>query len=77
MADTVWGRVEKSHWIGDGSNKAPHVIDVLKDQNYPYCNKLWSDARPWINAGKMQLRHIMVGILTPASAGKAAALGPL
>ena len=34
----------------------------------PYCNKLWADARPWVDAGKLQLRHVMVGILTPTSA---------
>jgi len=74
MADAVWGQVEKSHWIADGSGKAPRIVYVLTDPNCPYCNKLWSDARPWVNAGKVQLRHIMVGILTPTSAGKAAAL---
>ena len=74
MADAAWGQVEKSHWIADGSGKAPRIVYVLTDPNCPYCNKLWSDARPWINAGKVQLRHIMVGILTPTSAGKAAAL---
>ena len=74
MADAVWGQVEKSHWIADGSGKAPRIVYVLTDPNCPYCNKLWSDARPWVKAGKVQLRHIMVGILTPTSAGKAAAL---
>lgn len=74
MADAVWSQVEKSHWIADGLSKAPRIVYVLTDPNCPYCNKLWSDARPWINAGKVQLRHIMVGILTPTSAGKAAAL---
>ena len=74
MADAVWGQVVKSHWIADGSGKAPRIVYVLTDPNCPYCNKLWSDARPWVNAGKVQLRHIMVGILTPTSAGKAAAL---
>ena len=74
MADAVWGQVEKSHWIADGSGKAPRIVYVLTDPNCPYCNKLWSDARPWVNAGKVQLRHIMVGVLTSTSAGKAAAL---
>ena len=74
MADAVWGQVEKSHWIADGSGKAPRIVYVLTDPNCPDCNQLWSDARPWVNAGKVQLRHIMVGILTPTSAGKAAAL---
>ena len=74
MANAVWGQLEKSHWIADGREGAPRTVYVFTDPNCPYCNKLWADARPWVNAGKLQLRHVMVGILTPTSAGKAAAL---
>ena len=74
MADAVWTQLEKSHWIADGRDGAPRTVYVFTDPNCPYCNKLWSDARPWVDAGKVQLRHVMVGILTPTSAGKAAAL---
>ncbi|WP_332742707.1 thiol:disulfide interchange protein DsbG [Hydrogenophaga sp.] len=74
MSEAVWGNLEKSHWIADGRSDAPRTVYVFTDPNCPYCNKLWDDARPWIDAGKVQLRHVMVGILTPTSAGKAAAL---
>ena len=74
MANAVWGQLEKSHWIADGREGAPRTVYVFTDPNCPYCNKLWADARPWVDAGKLQLRHVMVGILTPTSAGKAAAL---
>lgn len=74
MTDGAWAQVERSKWIADGSDKAPKIVYVMTDPNCPYCNKLWSDARPWVDSGKVQLRHIMVGILTPTSAGKAAAL---
>ncbi len=74
IADSVWGRLEKSRWIADGRDGAPRIVYVFTDPNCPYCNKLWADARPWVDAGKVQLRHVMVGILTPTSAGKAAAL---
>lgn len=74
MGDAVWRQLEKSHWIADGREGAPRTVYVFTDPNCPYCNKLWSDARPWVDAGKVQLRHVMVGILTPTSAGKAAAL---
>jgi len=53
---------------------APRTVYVFTDPNCPYCNKLWVDARPWVDAGKVQLRHVVVGILTPTSAGKTAAL---
>ncbi len=74
MAEAIWGRLEKSHWIADGRADAPRTVYVFTDPNCPYCNKLWADARPWVDAGKLQLRHVVVGILTPTSAGKAAAL---
>ncbi len=30
----------------------------------------WEQARPWVKAGKVQLRHIMVGIIREDSAAK-------
>lgn len=71
---TIWQQVERSHWVQDGSDKAPRIVYVLTDPNCPFCNKLWVDARPWVSAGKVQLRHVIVGVLTATSAGKAAAL---
>lgn len=74
ITDRVWSQLQHSHWVADGSDKAPRTVYVFTDPNCPYCNKLWSDARPWVDAGKVQLRHVIVGILTPTSPGKAAAL---
>ena len=47
---------------------------MFTDPNCPYCNQLWNDARPWVESGQVQLRHILVGILKPSSEGKAAAI---
>ena len=74
MTDSVWGRLQSSRWVADGSDKAPKTVYVFTDLNCPYCNKFWSDARPWVDTGRVQLRHVIVGILTPTSPGKAAAL---
>ena len=74
MTDKAWKQLEKSTWIADGNKNAPRVIYTFTDPNCPYCNKFWNDARPWIKSGKVQLRHVMVAILTPTSPGKAAAL---
>jgi thiol:disulfide interchange protein DsbG len=68
----AWDTVQTTHWVADGSAKAPREIYVFTDPNCPYCNKLWADARPWVEAGKVQLRHILVGVIRPDSAGKAA-----
>lgn len=74
MTDGAWSKLEASHWIEDGKKGAPRTVYVFTDPNCPYCNKFWSDARPWVDSGKVVLRHVMVGILTPTSADKAAAL---
>jgi len=74
MTETVWTLLQQSRWLADGTDKAPRTVYVFTDPNCPYCNKFWADARPWVDAGKVQLRHVIVGILTPTSPGKAAAL---
>lgn len=74
MTDRVWSQLEKSTWIGDGKKTAPRVVYTFTDPNCPYCNKFWKEARPWVDGGKVQLRHVMVAILGPTSPGKAAAL---
>lgn len=74
MTAGVWKELEGSRWIADGKPSAQRVVYMFTDPNCPYCNKFWSDARPWVDSGKVQIRHVIVGILTPTSQGKAAAL---
>lgn len=74
LSAKVWKQLEGSTWIADGAKNAPRVVYTFTDPNCPYCNKFWSEARPWVTGGKVQLRHVMVGILRPNSPGKAAAL---
>ncbi|MGR2739589.1 thiol:disulfide interchange protein DsbG [Billgrantia sp. Q4P2] len=70
----LWQRLEQSHWIADGSADAPRVIYTFTDPNCPYCRQFWETARPWVEAGHVQLRHVMVGVLQQNSPAKAAAL---
>lgn len=70
----VWTQLGQSRWIADGRDDAPRKVYVFTDPNCPFCAKFWADARPWVDAGKVQLRHVIVGILTPTSAGRAVAL---
>ena len=70
----AWDKLQASHWVRDGQAGAPRVVYVFTDPDCPFCNKFWADARPWVESGKVELRHVMVGILTPTSAGKAAAI---
>ena len=74
ISDKTLKLLEQSAWIAAGANTAPRVVYTFTDPNCPYCNKFWNDAQPWIKAGKVQVRHVIVGILGPTSPGKAAAL---
>ena len=70
----TWADLAQARWIADGRDDAPRKVYVFMDANCRYCTKFWSDARPWVNSGKVQLRYIMVAVIAPTSAGKAATL---
>lgn len=74
LDESVWQQLGTSRWIADGEESATRVVYVFTDPNCPYCHKFWSDARPWVSSGKVQLRHVLVGVLGPTSPAKAAAL---
>ena len=74
MGQQAWSDLERTHWIGDGKPDAPLIAYVFTDPNCPYCNQLWREARPLVQSGQLQLRHIMVAVLRPSSEGKAAAI---
>lgn len=74
MGKEMWQRLEDSTWIADGSADAPRIVYMFSDPNCPFCNMFWEQARPWVEAGDVQVRHVMVGMLRPDSAGKSAAL---
>ncbi|WP_313614655.1 thiol:disulfide interchange protein DsbG [Agrobacterium sp.] len=69
-----WKQLEQSAWVADGKADAPRIVYTFTDPNCPYCNKFWQAARPWIDSGKVQLRHIMVGVIRQDSPAKAAAI---
>ncbi|WP_373769742.1 thiol:disulfide interchange protein DsbG, partial [Delftia acidovorans] len=72
--DTVQAQLETSTWVPDGKADAPRVIYTFTDPNCKYCHKFWEAARPWVDAGKVQLRHILVGVIRDDSPAKAAAI---
>lgn len=59
----TWESLGDSAWIADGADGAERVVYVFTDPNCPFCSQFWQSARPWIEAGEVQLRHVMVGIL--------------
>jgi thiol:disulfide interchange protein DsbG len=59
----TWESLGDSAWIADGDDDAERVVYTFTDPNCPFCSQFWQSARPWVEAGKVQLRHVMVGIL--------------
>ena len=74
ISDQSWAELESAKWVLDGKADAPRVVYTFSDANCPYCHKFWDAARPWVDADKVQLRHIMVGVIREDSPGKAAAI---
>src|SRR5699024_9414506 len=38
------------------------------------CHVFWKRVQPWVDAGKVQIRHIMVGVIAADTPNKAAAI---
>ncbi|WP_197911799.1 thiol:disulfide interchange protein DsbG [Kineobactrum salinum] len=72
--ERAWSQLEDADWIVDGDPDAPVVIYTFTDPNCPYCHRFRQEAKPWIEAGRVQLRHILVGILREDSLPKAATI---
>lgn len=74
MSKRTWAQLESSAWVADGKPDAPRVVYAFSDPNCPFCNRFWAAARPWVESGKVQLRHVMVGVIRPDSANKVATI---
>lgn len=74
LDDQTWAQLDDATWVLDGDADAPRVVYVFSDPNCPYCNRFWEAARPWVDSGKVQLRHILVGIIRADSPAKAVAI---
>jgi len=68
-----WQRLGQATWVAQGAKHPQHLFYVVTDANCPYCNELWQKLRPFYGQG-LQVRYVMVGILSDSSPGKAAAI---
>lgn len=74
LAEQTWAQLKAASWVQDGRSDAPRVLYTFSDPNCPYCHRFWEAARPWVDAGKVQVRHLLVGVIKADSANKAAAI---
>jgi thiol:disulfide interchange protein DsbG len=70
--DKAWQRLEDANWVTDGKDTAPHIIYTFTDPNCPYCHKLREAAAAEIASGRVQLRHVLVGLIRQDSPSQAA-----
>lgn len=74
LDEDTWSRLEDADWFADGTEDADTVIYTFTDPNCPYCRRFREAAAPWVDAGRVQIRHLMVGILKDDSPEKAATI---
>lgn len=72
--ERAWSELAKADWIQDGKKDAPVILYAFMDPNCPYCHRFREQAEPWVKSGKVQIRHIVVGILGQSSLDKAATI---
>jgi thiol:disulfide interchange protein DsbG len=72
QAEGVLADVAKATFIAEGKGKRP--IYIFFDPNCPFCHQLYKKLRPFVGKDEVQFRWIPLGMLTPSSLPKAAAI---
>lgn len=72
--EAEWQALAQADWIVDGDAEADRVVYAFTDPNCPFCHRFYEQTREWIDAGDVQIRHVMVGVLREDSAAKSATL---
>ena len=74
LDEATWNDLGKATWIAEGSTSPKRIVYVFTDTECPYCNKLWVATQPFLAKGDVQVRHVMVAVIAPNSANRAAAI---
>ena len=73
-SEAEWEQLADAGWIPDGPDTADRVVYAFTDPNCPFCHRFYETTRDWVDAGAVQIRHVMVGVLREDSLAKAATL---
>ena len=71
-AEALFRALATAHYIREGSGT--RILYAFVDPNCPYCRRTFEDLQPLIAREHLQVRWVVVGILTATSPGKAAAI---
>lgn len=72
QAEGVLADISKATFIAEGTGK--RAIYIFFDPNCPFCHQLYKKLRPFVGKDDVQFRWIPLGMLTPSSLPKAAAI---
>ena len=70
----AWKALEDSAWIAEGAKHPKRVVYVISDTECPYCHRLWEKVQPLLAGGTVQVRYVMVAVISHDSMGRAAAI---
>lgn len=73
MLQAQWPRLQSTTWIAEGAGKPQHLLYEFIDPNCGYCHALWGEMQSQYKHG-VQVRYILVGIISESSPVKAAAI---
>ena len=74
LGKEMWKTLNAAHPLKEGADTAPRKVFVFADPFCPYCKAFWSEAQPWVKAGKVQLNTLLVVFLNPNSGRNASAI---
>lgn len=74
LGDAQWKQLENATWIAEGSAKPERIVYEFTDTECPFCHKLWQAQQPLLESGKVQVRHIVVAVISPKSLPRGAAV---
>ncbi|MDQ6190800.1 thiol:disulfide interchange protein DsbG [Klebsiella pneumoniae] len=69
----MWKKMASAHWLQDGRKDAPIVLYVFADPSVPTASSSGSNPA-LVEAGKVQIRTLLVGVIKPESPATAAAI---
>lgn len=72
FTEAQWKELESATWVVEGNPKAKRIVYAFVDTRCPYCHHLWRDSQPFLKAGHVQVRDILVGVIAPESLPEAA-----
>lgn len=74
FGETQWRELQSANWIAEGNPQAQRVVYAFVDTRCPYCHQLWQQSQAYLKQGKVQIRDILVAVITPESLPEAAAI---